>query len=230
MTVSNEQGFFRRLAAFLATGIGRKILMALTGLALIVFLVAHLAGNLLILSSPHAFNAYSHRLISHPLVYVAEVLLLVGFVAHLVVGIVVTRGNRAARPIRYVMTKRAGHTSHKSFASTTMILSGVVLLIFVPVHVWTFKFGPYYESTEPGIRDLHRLVIEVFRQPGYVAFYLVALTIIGFHLWYGFESAWESLGFGYHTGLRRLGQVLALALSGGFILIPLVIFLLQAPS
>jgi succinate dehydrogenase / fumarate reductase cytochrome b subunit len=215
-----------RLAVFMATGIGRKMLMGLTGLALIAFLVLHLAGNLLIFSGPKAFNDYSHALISNPLIYLAELLLLAWFVAHLATGIRVTLGNRAARPTSYAVKRRAGHTSRKSVASSTMILSGIVVLVFVPLHLWTFKFGPHYASiTEPGVRDLHRLVLEVFRQPAYVIFYVVTLAILGGHLWYGFESAFESLGVSYRTWLRRAGQALALVLTGGFILIPIVVFL-----
>lgn len=215
----------KRLATFLTTGIGRKMLMALTGLALLGFLVIHLAGNLLIFVGAKSFNDYSHALISNPFVYPAEALLLIWFVAHFVSGIQITLKNRAARPIGYEVKRQAGHTSHKSIASSTMITSGLVLLIFVPIHLWTFKFGPHYESaTDPGVRDLYRLVVEVFHKPGYVAFYFAALAVIGFHLWYGFESALESLGLNYSIGVRRFGQVLALVLAGGFILIPLVLF------
>jgi succinate dehydrogenase / fumarate reductase cytochrome b subunit len=216
-----------RLVAFLATGIGRKMLMALTGLALIGFLVLHLAGNLLVFVGPASFNQYSHELISNPLIYLAEALLLLWFVAHLVTGIQITLQNRGARPTAYQITRRAGHTSHKSVASSTMIVSGLVLLLFVPVHLATFKFGPHYDAADlSGVRDLYRLVAEVFHKPGYVAFYIVALTVIGFHLWYGFESAFESLGLKYTSTLRRVGQLLALALAGGFILIPVVLYFL----
>ena len=151
-----------RVATFLTTGIGRKMLMALTGLALLGFLVLHLAGNLLIFVGPKSFNDYSHALVANPLIYPAEALLLIWFVAHFVSGIQITLQNRAARPVPYEVKRRAGHTSHKSIASSTMILSGIILLIFVPVHLWTFKFGPHYPSaTEAGVRDIYRLVVEV---------------------------------------------------------------------
>jgi succinate dehydrogenase / fumarate reductase cytochrome b subunit len=215
-----------RLVSLLGTGIGRKVLMAATGLLLIGFLVAHLAGNLLIFVGPTAFNHYSHNLISNPLIYVAEAGLLLLFVAHLVSGLAVTWSNRAARPVAYHKTARAGHTSHKTLASTTMILSGLIVLAFVPLHLETFKFGPHYDwAAEPGVRDLHRLVLDVFQSPLYVAWYVVAMTVIGFHLWHGFGSGFESLGLAYNKPLRRFGQVLAVVLSGGFLLIPIVIFL-----
>ena len=210
---------------FLATTIGRKIVMAVTGLLLIGFLVAHLAGNLLVFVGPAVFNDYSHKLVSNPLVYVAEAGLLALFVGHFVHGILVTLRNRAARPVGYQVRARARHTSHKSVASTTMIVSGVVVLVFVPLHLYTFKFGPHYVSAaEPGVRDLYRLVIEVFRDPLHVAWYVLAMVVIGFHLWHGFGSGFESLGVAYQQPLRRFGRLLAVVLAGGFLLIPVIVF------
>jgi succinate dehydrogenase / fumarate reductase cytochrome b subunit len=214
-----------RWLRFLSTSIGRKVLMGLTGLLLIGFLVAHLAGNLLVFVGRDAFNDYSHELVSNPLIYVAELGLLVLFVGHFVSGITVWQRNRAARPTRYQKKVRAGHTSHKSLASTTMIVSGLVVLAFVPLHLKTFKFGTYYASkADPHIRDLYQLVIEAFQSPLLVAWYVVAMIVIGFHLWHGFGSGFESLGLAYKKPLRRAGQVLAVVLATGFLVIPLVIF------
>ena len=214
-----------QLARLLASSIGRKILMAVTGLALIGFLVVHLAGNLLVFVGADAFNEHSHELISNPLIYVAEAGLLVLFVSHFLSGFSVTLQNRAARPVAYVMKRRAGHTSNKSLASTTMILSGLLLLVFVPFHLWTFKFGPWYETaSQPPERDLYRLVAEVFRNPLHVAWYELAMVVIGFHLWQGFGSAFETLGIGYRPAIRRTGRVLAVVLMGGFAVIPIALF------
>jgi succinate dehydrogenase / fumarate reductase cytochrome b subunit len=213
------------LAAFLATAIGRKVLMAVSGLLLLGFLVAHLAGNLLIFESAKAFNAYSHKLISNPLIYAAELGLLLLFVAHLAAGILVTLKNRAARSAPYELKRWAGSPSHKSWASTTMILSGIVVLVFVPLHLITFKFGTYYAAAEPGVRDLHRLVVEKFQKPVWTAWYVVAMIVIGFHLWHGFGSAFETLGVHYRRPLRRFGELLAVLIAGGFLLIPVILYL-----
>jgi len=214
-----------RVATFLSSSIGRKVLMALTGLAMIGFLVAHLIGNLLIFSGPDMFNGYSAKLISNPLIYVAEALLVVFFVSHFTAGLVVTWSNWGARPVAYQVKRRAGYTSHKSWASTTMIFSGLVLLVFVPLHLWQFKFGPEYEvAGQPHVRDLYRLVIEFFHRPSAVVLYIVVLAIIGFHLWHAFESALESLGMNYRPFIRRVGQFLAAVLTVGFILVPVLIF------
>lgn len=215
-----------RLKLLLSSGIGRKMLMAVTGLAMLGFLVTHLTANLLALVSPEAFNHYGHALTSNPLIYVAEAGLAALFVGHFVTGFIVERGNRAARPVAYEEKRSAGAPSSRSLASTTMILSGITLLIFVPLHIWTFKFGAYYESaTEPGVRDLHRLMIEVFAQPLYVVWYVVALALLGYHAWHGFGSAFESLGSSHSPSLRRAGHVFAVILTSGFIVIPITIYL-----
>jgi succinate dehydrogenase cytochrome b subunit len=207
------------------TGIARKMIMGASGLLLIAFLVVHLSGNLILFAGPDAFNHYSHSLVTNPLVYVAETGLLVLFVAHFVSGLVVTQRNRAARPVAYAVKRRAGGASHKGFASTSMILSGIFLLVFVPLHLWTFKWGPQYASTDPAIRDLHRLVIEEFHEPLEVAWYVGAMLIIGMHLWHGFGSGLESLGITDRPWLRRIGQVLAVAITVGFVIVPLAVFL-----
>lgn len=199
--------------------------MAVTGLLLIGFLVTHLAGNLLIFRGPGSFNSYSHALTSNPLIYLAEMGLLVLFVGHLVAGIVVTLRNRASRPIGYAENHWAGHTSHKSWPSVTMILSGIVVLAFVPLHILTFKFGTHYATPGSDVRDLHRLVLEVFQNPLWVGWYVLAMLVIGSHLWHGFGSAFETLGVHYRKPLRRFGQALAVLLAGGFLLIPVIIFL-----
>jgi succinate dehydrogenase / fumarate reductase cytochrome b subunit len=213
-----------QVARFLRSSIGRKVLMAVTGLGLITFLVAHLAGNLLVFVGPEAFNEYSHALVSNKLVYLAEAILLIAFVAHFVSGFGVTRQSRAARPVGYAVKRRAGHTSNKSLASTTMIVSGLVLLAFVPLHLYTFKFGAWYETGgDPATRDLYRLVVEVFQDPLHVAWYVVAMVVIGFHLWHGFGSGIETLGVGRHP-VRLAGKILAVVLAGGFAIIPVVLF------
>ena len=215
-----------RLARFLSTTIGQKMLMGLTGLLLIGFLVVHMTGNLLVFVGPETYNAYSHHLTSNPLIYVAELGLIALFVFHFATGIRVVLRNRAARgAVGYARKEWAGPPSHKSWASTTMIFSGLLVLVFVPLHIATFKYGAQYASaTEPGVRDLYRLVVEDFQSPLLVAWYVVAMVVIGFHLWHGFGSGFESLGVRYRVGLRRFGQVLALVIAGGFVLVPIALF------
>ncbi len=211
------------VVGFLASSIGRKVTMALSGLLMFLFLVTHLAANLLVLVDPEAYNEYSHALISNPLIYIAEAGLLALFVAHLISGIAVWRKGQTARSISYRDNRWAGGASHKSLASATMIVTGTFFIIFVPLHILWFKFGTYYDAGN-GVRDLHRLVVEEFQDPLLVAFYVVGMAVLGFHLWHGIGSAFESLGVAHRPKVRQAGRMIAVVLAGGFMIIPLVIF------
>ncbi len=213
----------------LSSSIGSKFLIALTGFLLFLFLVSHLAGNLLFIAGPDAFNNYSHALISNPLILVAEAGLVVIFLAHIIKTLAGFAANRGARPERYAAHKWArskNDRSRKTLSSTTMILTGTITLLFVVTHLVTFKFGPYYETAE-GIRDLYRLQLAVFSNPAYVAFYLVAMTVIGFHLWHGVSSAAQSFGLDSPQWTPRIvwtGRILTAVITAGFILLPIFTF------
>jgi succinate dehydrogenase / fumarate reductase cytochrome b subunit len=221
-----------RLVQAASTSIGSKILIALTGLALGIFLIAHLAGNLLFLAGPDAFNHYGHTLVSNPLIYLAEVGLIAVFLLHITKTVAGFVANKAARPQAYATKKWArskNAASRKSLASTTMIVTGTITLLFVVSHLLTFKFGPVYQTPE-GIRDLHRLQLEVFGHPGYAAFYMLAMGIIFFHLWHGLSSAAQSLGIDHPNWTPRilvLGRVLTAAIAGGFFILPIATFLIS---
>ncbi len=178
-------------------------------------------------AGPDAFNHYSHKLISNPLVYPAEIGLILIFLLHVYKTIRLTLVSRSARPQGYAMKRRAEYTSRKSLASTTMIVSGLFLLLFVPLHVWTFKFGAYYQSTEADVRDLNRLVFEIFSRPGYVVFYVIAMIVVGFHLWHGVSSTVQTVGIDTRRVtpvVRRIGWASAIIIAAGFIAIPLWVF------
>jgi succinate dehydrogenase / fumarate reductase, cytochrome b subunit len=209
----------------LSSSIGSKFLIAFTGLALLTFLIAHLAGNLLFIAGPDAFNEYSHKLVSNPLVYVAEIGLLAVFVLHIIKTVILVAGSYAARPHGYAKRKWAktkNDRSRKSVSSSTMIVTGTITLLFVVTHLATFKFGSYYETPE-GIRDLYRLQLAVFSNPAYVAFYVVAMFVIIFHLWHGVSSSMQSLGFNnpaWTPRLQLIGRGLAVIIGLGFAALP----------
>jgi succinate dehydrogenase / fumarate reductase cytochrome b subunit len=214
-----------------SSSIGSKFLIALTGLFLVIFLIAHLAGNLLFIAGPVAFNEYSHKLVSNPLVYVAEVGLLVIFAIHIIKTVGLVAGSYAARPHGYAKRKWAktkNDRSRKSVSSSTMIVTGTIMLLFVVTHLVTFKFGPYYETPD-GIRDIYRLQLAVFSNPAYVAFYIVAMAVILFHLWHGVTSAMQSFGVNSQTWsprLQWLGRGLAVAIGIGFAVLPVYTFII----
>jgi succinate dehydrogenase / fumarate reductase cytochrome b subunit len=216
---------FRRV---FSSSVGTKLLIGLTGLALFAYLILHLIGNLLILAGPETFNEYSHALISNPLILPIEVGLLVIFLLHVYKAITNYLANRAARPVGYATKKYAGHTSRKSVASSTMIWSGLTILIFVVVHVKQFKFGAWYGAAGDGsMRDLARTEFEVFSRPLWVAFYVVCTLLVGLHLRHGISSSFQSIGFDHPVYTRRLtlwGIVFAVIIGGGLACIPVWVY------
>jgi len=214
--------------SFFSSTVGTKILIGLTGLLLFGFLVSHLVGNLSLLVGAEAFNGYAHKLESlGPLLYLAEAGLVGIFLIHVVKTLGNYRRNAAARPVAYREKKWAGHTSRKSWSSTTMALTGLFILFFVVVHIRTFKFGAWYEESGTGYRDLYRLVDETYQNPLYVGFYVVAMVLIGLHLNHGISSAAQSLGLSNQRLGRSLvlgGRVVAVVIAGGFALLPLFMY------
>jgi succinate dehydrogenase cytochrome b subunit len=215
------------------SSIGSKILIAVTGLCLFLYLILHLAGNLLVFAGPTIFNGYSHQLISNPLLVPVEILLLAVFLLHIYKVVRMWVANRGARPVAYARKEWAGHTSRKSFSSATMILSGAIILLFVVLHVRMFKYGPEYSVPGTNIRDLYRLEMEIFSNPITVAFYVLCLLVVGSHLWHGISSAFQSLGVDhprYTPWIRAAGQILALIIAAGFIVIPIWVYLVGSRS
>jgi succinate dehydrogenase cytochrome b subunit len=214
--------------SFFSSSVGSKYLIAVSGLSLVGFLVLHLVGNLMVYVSPDTFNEYGEKLIHNPLLIPAELGLAALFLLHAVKAVSLWMGGNDARPIGYQKKKWAGHTSRKTWASTTMLLSGSFLFVFVILHLATFKYGPHYDSaSHPGTRDLYRLMVEVFRRPGYVVFYEVGMAIVGLHLWHGVSSAFQSLGAdapGWAPRIRAFGWTLAVLIGGGFFSIPLWVY------
>jgi succinate dehydrogenase / fumarate reductase cytochrome b subunit len=205
-----------------SSSVGTKILIGLTGLALFAYLITHIAGNLLVFFGPAVFNQYSHTLLSNPLVPVIEIGLVIIFVIHIYKTVGMFLANQQARPVRYARKRPAGAPSRKSLASSTMIVSGLWVLLFVVVHVRQFKYGTEYEAG--GIRDLYRLEMENFANPVLVGFYVLSMVIVGSHLWHGIASAFQSLGADHPRWTARLlsaGKIMAVAIAGGFVIIAL---------
>jgi succinate dehydrogenase / fumarate reductase, cytochrome b subunit len=213
--------------SFLGSLITTKLIIGVTGILLFLYLLLHIAGNLMVFLGPEKFNTYSHALISNPLVVPVEIGLVVVFVIHLFKAIRMIFENQSARPAKYAKKEWAGGVSQKSVASSTMILTGLAILIFVPIHVGTFKYGAFYDLGG-GVRDLYRLEVENFSSPVAVTFYVVMMVLVGLHLWHGVPSSFQSLGFNgprFTPLIRKIGKVSAVAIAGGFIVITLWVFL-----
>ncbi|TAK17450.1 MAG: succinate dehydrogenase cytochrome b subunit [Acidobacteria bacterium] len=216
-----------RALRMLGSSVGNKLLLGLTGLALFGFLLFHLFGNLLGFLGPEIYNEHAHALISNPLIIPAEFGILAIFLTHIYKAVVNYWKNRAARPVAYGVKKWAGGPSRKSVGSTTMIWTGLSVLIFVAIHLKLFKYGPVYFEAGTGVRDLYRLLIDDFRRPGIVAGYVLAMFLLGLHLRHGISSSIQSLGLmpeSWTARILRAGIVLAILIAGLFAVIPVAVY------
>ena len=211
------------LARLLNSSVGTKLLIGLTGLGLFVYLIVHIAGNLMVFFGPEVFNNYATTLSGNPLIPVIEVGLLLVFLIHIYKTVRMYIANQAARPVAYAKKRFAGPPSRKTVASATMILSGLWLLVFIVIHVRTFRFGNVYEWPAGG-HDLYRLEMETFANPLTVGFYVISMLVVGSHLWHGVSSSLQSMGLDHPTATPRVlvaGRVAAALIACAFIVIAL---------
>jgi succinate dehydrogenase / fumarate reductase cytochrome b subunit len=200
------------------SSIGRKVLMALTGLVWYGFLLGHLLGNFSLLAGDGgvAFDAYAGLLESLPqLVIPTEVILILALGLHVYCAVSLSREAAAARPVGYRQLRTVGG---RSFASRSMILSGLVIVVFLVVHLITFKYGDRLDGS------LFRLVEATFQQSLWVGFYVVAMGALGLHLAHALRSAFQTLGLSARPALRLLSIALCILIGGGFALIPALMF------
>jgi succinate dehydrogenase / fumarate reductase cytochrome b subunit len=212
MSEAQSENAFIRL--FWRTSVGRKAVMALTGLGAIGFLSAHLAGNTLIFSGPEKFNAYAHKLHALPFLPLMELGLAGLFAVHIVWGIALTLRNGSARPVAYA---RHAFARSKTAVSKTMIYSGLAILAFMSFHVVTMKSG----DKADGVFDFVRSHLET---PWSAAVYLLGLTAVALHLFHGAASCALTLGLRHprhEVWLDRTGGILGLLIAAGFVAIVL---------
>jgi len=210
----------QRFSAFLRSSIGRKLLMSLTGAALMLFVLVHLLGNLTLYvdSDGAAFNAYAHLLEENPLLSLAEIGLLALFVIHIGLGIRTALDNREARPVRYKDLESHGN---RTVASTTMIVTGLIVLVFLVVHLLDFRFAERHPD------GLAYMLVQRLAGPLGAVVYLIGVGALGVHLWHAFQSVFQTLGL-YHPRYRpmviKAGWALAVVVGLGFATFPVVIF------
>lgn len=203
------------------SSIGRKHLIAVTGLLLCGFLVGHLSGNFLLLVGPDAFNLYAYKLTSLGAgLYVIEGGLLAVFLVHMGLAVKLTMENKAARgEQKYAVKKNTGRGT--TFMSATMPYTGLVLLVFTINHLMSLKFGVHYPVIVDGVemRDLHKLTMEYFSNPIHVAWYAFAMACAALHTMHGFASAFQSLGLNhgkYYPKIKIVSYAYGVLVGGGF--------------
>lgn len=214
----------------LESQVGRKILTGVTGVGLILFIIGHLLGNLSLFGDGQAFNEYTLALESLGwILYLIEAILVVGFLLHAYLGISIWLKRRKNRPEGYEKYQSKGGPSHMSWASKSMAFTGIVLLVFIVIHINTFKFGATDTVMIDGeqARDLKELVVQTFQNPIYAFGYTFVMILLGFHLKHGFWSAFTSLTMKHKkfSGIiYTVGVIFAILMAIGFIFIPLYIY------
>ena len=205
------------------TSIARKIIMSLLGLFLVVFLAVHLGVNLLLLSiDPDLFNAASHFMATNPVIQVMQYVLALGFILHIILGIVLTLENNSARPKGYAKNNSAVNSS---LESRTMIYTGLLILLFLIIHMRNFFYVIKFGQVPTG--GDYVLVTDFFGIWYYTVLYVVAFILLGLHLNHGFQSAFQSIGLNNKTWtpiLKITGTIYSVVIAGGFSLIALYHF------
>lgn len=219
------------------SSIGRKVVMSLSGLFLILFLMVHLLGNLQLLKDDGGmqFNLYTYFMTHNPLIKLVSYLLYLTILIHTFQGIYLAWKNRQAKGKKYAVTSNM----NGSYFAKYMIHLGVIILIFILIHLYQFwlqmKLGnvpvveyPGYEHT---FQDLYTPVVDAFKNIGFVIFYCLCMIVMAMHLIHGFQSAFQSIGLNhkkYNAFIRFLGWAYSILIPLGFAILPIYIYLTQA--
>ena len=225
------------LTNYLTSSIGRKLTMSLTGLFLILFLVVHLLGNFQLLHDDEgeAFNKYTYFMTHFPLIKMISYGLYFFIIVHTVQGLMLALANRKAKGQSYAVSTRPPGVT---WASSNMALLGTLILAFLIIHMAQFwgqmHFGDMstkaykdFAEGEP-IKDLYSLVAEAFQNPLIIAVYVIGQIVLAFHLWHGFQSAFQTLGVNhpkYSPFIHFVGKGYAILVPFGFAVIPIIFYL-----
>jgi succinate dehydrogenase / fumarate reductase, cytochrome b subunit len=217
-----------------SSSLGRKLIMAFTGLFLILFLIGHVIGNLQLFTAHgdngQAFNEYGKFMTSNPLILTLSITTYLSIILHVIYSIILTIRNKKARPVGYA---EANPSANSAWSSRNMGILGTFVLIFIVIHLkgfwYEYKFGnvPMINYGEGEIKDLYIIVVEAFKQEWYVAVYVISMVFLGFHLVHGFKSAFQTLGLKhkkYSELIRTVGIGFAIIVPALFASMPLFIY------
>lgn len=209
----------------ISSSIARKVAMALSGLFLVFFLGQHFVINLTSVISPDTFNSWSHFMGTNGLVQgLLQPVLIFGVVFHFAMGIILELKNRKARDVKYASFKGSANAS---WASRNMIISGLVILAFLGLHFYDFwipeMIHKYIEVHPEDPTRYYAETVHKFEDHVRVILYVISFVLLAIHLWHGFASSFQSVGFNnkYSKGLTRFAKVYAILIPVGFIFIAL---------
>lgn len=215
--------------------LGRKLLMALTGLFLILFLIGHVSGNTLLFKNDggEAFNIYAKFMTTNPAVKILSYLTYISVIAHVVYSIILTRVNKSARPVPYASTQASASSP---WTSRNMGVLGTIILIFLVVHLQGFWYKmhwgdlPMVEYNGEQYKDLYSIVTFAFQSELLVGLYVLSMVFLGLHLSHGFESAFQTLGLNhvkYSPAIKKLGLAFSIIVPALFASMPLYIYFMN---
>ncbi|SRX73237.1 succinate dehydrogenase cytochrome b subunit [Aequorivita antarctica] len=211
--------------AILNSSIARKVAMALSGLFLVFFLAQHFTINITSVIDPDTFNSWSHFMGHNILVQgILQPILILGVVFHFIMGIILEVRNNNARQISYKSFKG---NKNSTWASRNMIISGAVILAFLGLHFYDFWFPEivhkYIESNPLDATRYYPELLHKFESPVRTGLYCLAFVLLALHLWHGFSSSFQSMGWNnkYSKGLRGFTKFYAIFIPLGFIFIAL---------
>ena len=209
----------------ISSSIARKVAMALSGLFLVLFLGQHFTINLTSTFSPETFNEFSHFMGTNFLVQaILQPVLIFGVIFHFVMGFILEIRNRSARSINYLKYKG---NANSTWVSRNMIYSGLVILAFLGLHFYDFWFPEiihkYIESNPADATRYYGELVEKFESPVRTGLYVLAFVFLALHLFHGFASSFQSVGFNnkYARGLKKFAKFYAIAIPAGFVFIAL---------
>ncbi len=215
-----------------SSSVGRKVLMALTGLFLILFLIVHVAGNLQLFENDggRAFNLYSHFMTHNPLIEIIAYVLYFCILLHVIMSVYITWQNYKARPVGYAVNNQSVNST---WSSRNMGLLGSLVFIFLVVHLQNFWYKvhwhmvPIVSYNGSRYEELYTQVVYAFSNPWIVGLYVIGMVALAYHLLHGFQSAFQTLGLNhrkYSTIIKVIGVLFAIIVPALFAYMPLYFF------
>lgn len=187
------------------SSLGRKYLMALSGLFLCTFLIVHCIGNMQLFKDDggQSFNEYTYFMTHNPLIKIVAYVNYALILLHIINGFILLSANKKARPQAYA---NVDQSKSSTWSSRNMGILGTLILVFLIVHMRSFwfemKFGSIplinYDGSDIAYKDMYKIVVEAFTQVWYVVLYVICMIALAFHLFHGFQSAFQTLGINHH--------------------------------
>jgi succinate dehydrogenase / fumarate reductase, cytochrome b subunit len=201
------------MSGFLTSSIGKKLIMSLSGLFLIVFLVVHLGINICLFFGPDVYNAVTHFMETNPIIFVMQFALATGFLLHIFYALILSYQNMKARPVGYAVSD---NSESSTWASRNMLITGSVVLLFLVIHLWNFFYRmKFCEETGSD----YQMVVDLFQMWHYTLIYVVWFVLLFLHLDHAFQSAFQTLGLNNSKWISRwrmAGTIYSLVICMGF--------------